>query len=284
MKKQITRIVLMLLCVLLLSGCACSHEWTEADCLTPKTCSKCQETEGEALGHQWADATCSAAKTCAVCNLTEGDPLPHTLTEATFQDAPTCTVCGTVEGEPLTASFVENGFQVDVTECGVPCNLTANGTSFAFTVDSYKIYPSDETHEALEGYEWRTVAFSVEALENVSSLGHNIPVYPDYDNYYDTETFNATLEQVESSALLTLKHTGNHHGKDYPEMLFQLDDSYLDTAGGKWIYRQTVSCRVPVGYDGIVISVGDAAMMNGEYQELYKDFYLNENTVIFRMT
>lgn len=34
----------------------CSHDWQEATCTTAKICSKCEETEGEALGHNWVPA------------------------------------------------------------------------------------------------------------------------------------------------------------------------------------------------------------------------------------
>lgn len=34
-----------------LAGCGCQHQWEEATCTTPKTCTQCGETEGEALGH-----------------------------------------------------------------------------------------------------------------------------------------------------------------------------------------------------------------------------------------
>lgn len=33
----------------------CTHEWTDATCTTPKTCSKCGETEGQALGHNYTE-------------------------------------------------------------------------------------------------------------------------------------------------------------------------------------------------------------------------------------
>lgn len=41
----------------LLSGCSCDHEWIEATCEEPKTCEKCDKTEGEALGHSIGDWT-----------------------------------------------------------------------------------------------------------------------------------------------------------------------------------------------------------------------------------
>ena len=52
MKKRTLAIFLGLLLVFCLSSCACQHEWKEATCTEPKTCTKCGETEGEALGHK----------------------------------------------------------------------------------------------------------------------------------------------------------------------------------------------------------------------------------------
>ena len=53
----------------------CNHEFTEATCEKPKTCTKCGVTDGEALGHNWVDATCEKAKHCTRCEATEGEPL-----------------------------------------------------------------------------------------------------------------------------------------------------------------------------------------------------------------
>ncbi len=37
----------------------CSHTWNSATCIKPKTCSKCQETIGEALGHTTESGICT---------------------------------------------------------------------------------------------------------------------------------------------------------------------------------------------------------------------------------
>lgn len=44
-------IFLFIIVILLFTGCAHKHEFSEATCTEPKTCIKCGETEGEALGH-----------------------------------------------------------------------------------------------------------------------------------------------------------------------------------------------------------------------------------------
>ena len=77
------------------------HTFAEATCTTPKTCTECNEFEGEALGHNWLDATCENPKTCSVCNLTEGEALEHTWLEATAEAPETCSECGLTQGEPL---------------------------------------------------------------------------------------------------------------------------------------------------------------------------------------
>ena len=101
MKKRIPTLILFLVCALLLSGCFCSHEWADATCIAPKTCTKCEKTEGEALGHVWMAATCTEPKTCEVCSVTDGDPKGHSWVEATCTEAKHCEVCHLIEGEAL---------------------------------------------------------------------------------------------------------------------------------------------------------------------------------------
>ena len=55
--------------------------------------SACEPT----CNHQWKDATCTEPKTCTVCKETDGDPLGHTIVKDKAVD-PTCTVDGLTEG------------------------------------------------------------------------------------------------------------------------------------------------------------------------------------------
>ena len=75
-----------------------AHEFSEANCTTPKTCLTCGVTEGEANGHAWQDATCKAPKTCSVCGETEGETIEHTGGTATCMGRAKCEVCGKVYG------------------------------------------------------------------------------------------------------------------------------------------------------------------------------------------
>ncbi len=102
MMKRFFCILLVILCVLGLSACACKHEqWTQANCDTAKTCQACGETEGAPLGHSWLAADCEKSKTCETCGKTEGEPLGHDWEEANCLTAKTCTRCHKVEGEAL---------------------------------------------------------------------------------------------------------------------------------------------------------------------------------------
>ena len=92
---------------------ALDHSWNDATCTAPKSCSRCDATEGEALGHTEVvdaavDATCITAgktegKHCSVCNevlvaQTVVDALGHTE-EKVDALAPTCTATGLTEGK-----------------------------------------------------------------------------------------------------------------------------------------------------------------------------------------
>lgn len=136
MKRRILLLVLAAVCLITLAGCACGHEWAEANCETPKTCSLCGETEGAALGHSWQDAACEAPKTCGRCARTEGTALGHTPGEwqrvgmdflsLTATDEQACTVCGVIldsTSEPITALYQNRNFLFTAVEFTERLNL-----------------------------------------------------------------------------------------------------------------------------------------------------------------
>ena len=86
----------------------CKHEWIEATCSAPKTCSLCEKTEGTPLGHKWIAATCEIPKTCKNCSSLSGEALGHNWTEATTEKPKTCKACGKTEGSPLSVDFEDS--------------------------------------------------------------------------------------------------------------------------------------------------------------------------------
>ena len=93
--------MLILICMLTLSGCQCSHAWDAATCDTPKTCQFCGAAEGAPLGHVWNPATCEEPMSCQICHQADGKPLPHKWVNPTCTTAKTCALCGSTDGEPL---------------------------------------------------------------------------------------------------------------------------------------------------------------------------------------
>ena len=56
------RIACIIICCVILTSfcsCQCKHLWEDATCITPSYCSKCGETQGEALGHTVGIGKCS---------------------------------------------------------------------------------------------------------------------------------------------------------------------------------------------------------------------------------
>ena len=102
MKK---RILFLFAVALLLTGCCLQHDWVDATCENPKTCSKCGETEGNALGHEWIDADCENPERCTRCDASEGEPLGHTYSEweviSNSQMGSKCTVCGEMQEQKI---------------------------------------------------------------------------------------------------------------------------------------------------------------------------------------
>lgn len=120
MKKTLSVLLLLFVCMTVLVGCGCEHEWVEADCVKAKHCALCDKTEGEPLPHVWFAATCEAPQTCSGCGATEGEALGHSWVEATCEEAKNCTLCHLTEGEALGHSWQEA-----TTEAPKTCEICA---------------------------------------------------------------------------------------------------------------------------------------------------------------
>lgn len=107
MKKRILFTAIATFCALLLTACGCSHEWTNATCDAPKTCTLCGKTQGDAGAHAWQDATCAAPRTCTNCGETQGEAMEHSWEEATCAAPRTCAVCSATEGGIAEHAFTD---------------------------------------------------------------------------------------------------------------------------------------------------------------------------------
>lgn len=81
------------------------HDWVDATCTTPRTCSICKKIDGDRLsnatGHRWITGDCFTKTTCSVCGITEGDFI-HTYSDWMYNEDDqmerrVCTICGHLE-------------------------------------------------------------------------------------------------------------------------------------------------------------------------------------------
>lgn len=306
MKKQLCMAGIIAVCFMLM-GCGHEHTWAEATCTEPKTCSECSKTEGEALGHTWVEATCAKPKTCSICSETEGETLAHTWVDATCAEAKHCSVCGEIEGEPLEHTLTEANYQqpaicevcgetvgeplqADFEKYGLVCSAEQNteyifselrdgengnreiigGGHFIFS--DYEVFDSDDTHEALEGYEWRaiTVTLSFNTVEaNIFNNKEVLPIPTVTDYYCDfANTYNESTDT----------YTMNYNGEDYTDVKFDGDILQNDWNGDIYTFQGRLLCRVPKGYDGLVATVVDISKLDEREKLTVTDqaYYRNE--------
>ena len=136
------------------------HDWKDATCTEPKTCRRCQVTEGEPLGHSWKEATCTEPKTCRRCKVTEGEPLGHKWCRSLYvwaDDASSvkasriCMRCAESESEEAT---LEN-------------NKITSKVTKAATCEK----PGETTYTAR--FENAVFTEQVKVLRNIPATGHN---------------------------------------------------------------------------------------------------------------
>lgn len=315
-KRWICGIGTFIICFML-TGCCMNHEWKEATCTEPKTCAKCGETEGEALGHTWmdatcteakhcsicgetegeplahtwVDATCAEAKHCSICGATEGEPLEHTLTEANYQQPAICEVCGATVGEPLQADFEKYNFNyVTETDKEYPftakCSQTDDRANGKIVVSDYQTFASDEEHEPKEGYEWKTIKMTLTFDdENVREYGLGGVSVVDSDFYCGAD-FEDSSEESDFDSV-------NYNGVEYTECICDFDASsqWIPIGDGVTSYYEIeirYTFRLPVGYDGKIISIfrNEISAQLGDSLDTLEELKLvmeDKDTVSFRI-
>lgn len=286
MKRSILLVTLLFACTLI-AGCGCQHDWTEATCQAPRTCSLCQETEGEVLPHQWQEATCAAPKTCNTCGETEGESLPHAWVEANYQEPKTCSVCSESIGTPLTADYSKYGFKTIVPQKGneyeyiTTCYQdTSKKTSTILSIDEYYTVSHIESTSTpenglpyKEGYEWKVIHFSIK-LYDQNGYSYGASYSCSMDDYYQSYKQDASTDT-------SFEHVVNYRGCEYTVTSKILHNSFSQRKNGEAFFDLHLAFHMPVGYDGKVIGFIDAS--NGEAGKFVYEM-ADENTLFFRLT
>ena len=98
MKKILLLLPILFVFFTLIScgGGKCEHDFTPANCASPKTCTLCGATEGEIGEHVWK-SDCVTPKTCEICGLTDGDAVGHDWSNKLCTEDKECKVCGEKE-------------------------------------------------------------------------------------------------------------------------------------------------------------------------------------------
>ena len=128
-----------------------THTFSPATCLEPQKCS-CGATEGKALGHNWINATCSTPKTCSVCKATEGSTAGHTWKSATCTLPKTCSNCGATEGYAKNHKY-SNG---KCTACGAKDPNHTSEVMVWIPTNGGERYHSNKTCSKMENPEYVT--------------------------------------------------------------------------------------------------------------------------------
>lgn len=138
MKKVWISLCVLVLC-LSCSGCCLSHDWAEASCTSPETCTKCGETQGEALGHDKGEFVTA-----------ETD-----LVAAVAKYEARCTRCEAVmESKEETMSKLydeETGlFLFTPEECFKRLQLLRAEDTFNCLTDRYELNDNDGSHYSID--------------------------------------------------------------------------------------------------------------------------------------
>ena len=199
MKKVLSLIAVLCMAILFITGCSllsllipsCEHDWTDATCTEPKTCSKCGETDGEALGHNAIEVfgqapTCTEPGQtnfiyCDVCdkNLSEAKeiaPLGHTE-ETVAGKAATCTEAGKTDGKKCTVCGVTTVEQTAIDALGHKAGEDDGDVTTAVTCERCD-YVFVEAKEA--------ITLTIPAFENGA-------VVADKNNYDIGDTVKLTI-------------------------------------------------------------------------------------------
>lgn len=141
------------------------HDWADATCTAPKTCSRCGATEGNALDHDFADVWSSDASghwhACSRCDAKDGEAAHTPDREAATETDPIkCTECDYIITAALGHTHSLTKVEANAPTCTEDGNIeyyTCSGCSklFADATGNVEI-TADKTVDKATGhtYEW----------------------------------------------------------------------------------------------------------------------------------
>ena len=261
-----------------------------------------------ACKHEWADATCTAPKTCAKCGETEGEPLGHDAGEASYWSAAVCSRCGEEVGGKLEPEFEKLGFDwVAVTDMDAPGIFPAKyGNSFYFAgefyvsccsempevstygaiaLNDYRVFESDETHAAKEGYEWRIAEFDIAFYDEMANrFGYRLSGFS--TDYYQGPNDDDIAGNHPEGHTFSKDYKGKTYDDCYEKFYVesQADDESIPNEPNATIRVGHFTLRyetlMPAGYDGVLLAFYDPR--NADAGDAMLD-RIDKNTVFVRL-
>lgn len=247
---------------LFLSACH-QHTWIEADCVSPKTCESCGETEGKPLGHSWQEASCTEPRTCTRCGQTEGEPLGHSFSWNTVEQAScskagreegVCSACGETEYREIeklphtpggdwvvTKEAVGSASGTRVRYCAVCGEIVEEETyelspeeQEAYFKQQCKTYTYDQIARNPDDYKFQNAKFQGKVIQVIES-GNNI-----------TMRLNVTRGRYSWSDTIYVQYSR----KDSSESRI-LEDDIITAYGmmmGTYTYTSTMGASITIPY------------------------------------
>ncbi|MCM1224201.1 MAG: hypothetical protein NC548_58090 [Lachnospiraceae bacterium] len=282
-KKILTLMIMAALSVSVLAGCGGSAAPASSDSVANDEANAggtAESTEPEAeCEHEWAEATCTAPKTCNKCEATEGAALGHTWVDATFSEPKTCSVCGATEGGIKQSYFEENG--IVVADAPVACTVDM----VIYNADNPETYckTTDAVWEQLDCYSepaeeegYRLICLELlttfqceyDAAQDVY-YSINLRSMAMFDWYTGQKFPGRGMERDDAYEVnVPLEVDGVSYDVSYSEdTRFEYDEWVVDDNGNGTITGRcylTYRFKVPDGYDGLVF----AAVPCREYGEV----------------
>ena len=151
---------------------ALGHDWMVANCYDPKTCARCELTEGNPLGHNIIEVSCQMPEHCDRCGETWGDVIdciesdwivdkPVTKQEDGYRHTE-CIMCGVHIKEEVLNFYGSIGLEYELSSDGKSYTLVGIGTC----TDTQIIIP--EIYNGLPVT--RISAFAFESITTITSF------------------------------------------------------------------------------------------------------------------
>ena len=241
---------------------SCSHNWADATCSAPETCTLCGATKGTTLAHTpGTAATCTAAQTCTVCGTQLAPVLGHLMMNANCNSPSTCSRCGYTTGTAVGHTWAGATCTTarTCTLCGIKDEVggPALGHDWraATCVAPKTCNRCAVTEGSALGHDWRddtspkTCRDCGARLDSVTqySVHYNLNVNGSGSvllGYYDANTSLSTA----LASLSNIKHPGYYSDWYYLEGWY-LDANYTTRATGNITRNCTVYAKWARNYE-----------------------------------